>query len=81
MKNKRHLGPTRFNYDKLFIFLKCKHVSERTFSMISGISRETINRLKNNECVYTSTLDCVIKALDVIEPNIIHSLWDICTYK
>ena len=61
-------------YDKLWLTLKKKGLSQNKLYKNYGISRAQVYRLKHNQVVYTSTLDMLCKILECDDIS------DIATY-
>ena len=61
-------------FDKLFELLKEKHISQTYLCDELGISRSTLNKLRHNEVVYSSTIDRLLVLLDCDDMN------DICEF-
>ncbi len=61
-------------YNKLWIRMKEKGISQTKLYNDFGISRAQVHRLKHNQIVYTSTLDLLCRILECNDIN------DIATY-
>ncbi|MBS5064484.1 MAG: helix-turn-helix transcriptional regulator [Hungatella hathewayi] len=61
-------------FDRLFNLLKKKNISQTYLCDELGISRSTLNKLRHNEIVYSSTIDRLLILLDCDDIN------DICEF-
>ena len=52
-------------YDKLFDILRKRGLGQNKFCVDNSISTSQLQRLRQNQVVYTSTLDTILKALDL----------------
>lgn len=71
---------TRFDFTKLNIYLIEHEIPHRILCKTAHISTETLYRMLNNYDVYTSTIQNVLEALDILEPNKKHTPDDIYDY-
>lgn len=62
-----------FTYDKLWVTMKEKEVSEYRLYTYHGISRQTIYKLRHNQLVSLHTIN---KLCDILDCNV----EDVCTF-
>lgn len=61
-------------FDKLFLLLEQRGISQTYLCDELGISRSTLNKLRHNEVVYSSTIDRLLILLECDDIN------DICEF-